>query len=136
MSLADSEYENVLERDPGNSAFAEFADLLRARYDYNRALRVCFAGLSANPGCLQGRLVLARIFYEQSFTPFAIRELLQINQESPENQAVQTLLAKLAPGTELSKPSAAMVEMAESALAEAEFSLDDIELIEEEAESN
>lgn len=135
MALSDREYEKMLGEDPGNSIFAEFADILRARYDYSRALRVCLSGLSSNPACAMGRLVLARLFYEQTYTPFAVRELIELKNKFPDNQSLEALLSKIAPqevlDTEKVLHPSEEVE-ADGVVAEAEFDIDDIELIESE----
>ena len=144
MPLADSDYEKILNQDPGNAVFAEFADILRSRYDYNRALRVCFSGLSSNPTCTHGRLVLARLFYEQSYTNFAVRELKELKVQLPDSKALETILNKLAPDIAVEKVAfeyseekvTQSSEEAEQALAEGEFDLDDIELIDSDDDSS
>lgn len=137
MALSDYEYEKALGEDPGNSIFAEFADVLRSRYDYNRAFRVCLLGLSLNPTCAMGRLVLARLFYEQSFTPFAVRELIQLREQFSDSHSLSVLLSKLAPQEEFASSNGSQVAETssnEGIVAEAEFDLDDIELIERDEE--
>jgi hypothetical protein len=55
----------MLKADPGNPLFASFAESLRQEGRHQEAMAVCFTGLSANPSCHGGRLVLARCFYER-----------------------------------------------------------------------
>lgn len=97
----DSERQDSVRRmlavDPGNSVFEEFAEFLRSTKAYSEALSVCLAGLSANPAAHRGRLILARVFYEQGFMPFAARELAVLHHELPQNRAIKKLLSELAP---------------------------------------
>ena len=93
--------EQLVERDPGDSAFGELADLLLDQGEVDRALRVCLAGLSANPGFHQGRLTLAKIFQSAGYLPFAIRELEQLERALPETNSISKLLERLAPDLSL-----------------------------------
>ena len=67
--------------DPGNPLFAELADMLRQKGEHLKAIEVCLSGLSSNPECAKGRLMLARIYYERSYLPFAIGELKELARQ-------------------------------------------------------
>lgn len=127
-SMDKDDWQTFLNQDPGNPYFAEVAEDLRKQGQAPQAFRVCFSGLSANPHCHLGRLVLARLFYEQGSLPFALRELKTLAEELPDNKYIAKLLGKLTPG-EISQPTE---QPGESTIAEAEFDFDDIDLLEEE----
>lgn len=158
--MQHSEVETQLAQDPGNPVFAEYADQLRKEGQYSEALEVCYRGLSANPSVHRGRLVLARVYYEKLYWPFAIREVQQLQKELPHSETLKRLLTALAPeeGTLIvtEKPNsadelvshstrerggrddyhdsfeeAAVIEDNELTVAEAEFEIDDFDLLED-----
>ncbi len=125
--------EELLKSDPGNSAFFEYAESLRLEGALDHALHVLLAGLSANPNHARGRLQLARVFYEMGYTPFAVKELQLLQQQAPDNAAIQKLLERLAPMSSRAPSSEANVATSQQAasekdatLAEAEFDIDDL----------
>lgn len=121
-------FKEILAENPGNPLFAEYAERLRVAGDHSEAMNVCLAGLSANPACHRGRLVLARAFYDRSYLPFAVRELEYLVRELPDNESLRKLLNKLSPqGT--AAPSQTGPAVAAQTVAEAEFDFSDIELI-------
>ena len=132
MKEREEEILATLADDPGDPLFVEYADFLRREEDYANALQVCLAGLSVNPGFHHGRLVLARIFFDQSFIPFAVRELELLHTALPNNSGVQKLLDRLAPGSASESAAETAETDAEDTVAETEFDFDEIELIEEE----
>lgn len=89
------ELELIVSADPGNSLFANLAELLREDGKLDRAFNVCFAGLSQNPGCHKGRLILARLYYESGFVPFAIKELEEIYRSLESSQSSTQFISKL-----------------------------------------
>jgi predicted Zn-dependent protease len=89
------ELEQIVSADPGNSLFANLAELLREDGMLDTAFNVCFAGLSQNPGCHKGRLILARLYYERGFVPFAVRELEEIYRSLESSQSSTQFIAKL-----------------------------------------
>lgn len=91
------ELEALVLANPGDPAFAELADIYRRSGDYGGALDLCFNGLSVNPACQIGRVVLARVFYERLQFAFAIRELRELALLNPNNIFVSKLLSILAP---------------------------------------
>lgn len=123
--MNEKEYRAALSTDPGSPVFVEFADYLRGLRRQSEAIDVCLAGLSANPDAHRGRLLLARVFYECGFIPFAVRELRHLRDHFSDNRALGKLIERLSPkqsGTE----SAQLSEVAE-----AEFDIDAISLIAE-----
>ena len=121
--MNEKEYRSTLSSDPGAPAFVEFAELLRGMRRHSEAIDVCLAGLSANPDAHRGRLMLARVYYECGFIPFAVRELQTLVAQFPANRALAKLCERLSPvdGTTGSG--------VESEVAEAEFDIDAISLI-------
>jgi predicted Zn-dependent protease len=120
------ELEALVLADPGDSAFAELADIYRRSGDYGGALDLCYNGLSANPECHLGRVVLARVFYERLQFPFAIRELRELAVLDPKNIFVSKLLSMLAPSGE---PYISSPDSVSRPMAEAEFSFEDLSAI-------
>ncbi|RMG44745.1 MAG: hypothetical protein D6719_01310 [Candidatus Dadabacteria bacterium] len=137
MALDENQFKELLKEDPGNAEFAEFSDYLRRKKRFLEAFDVCFAGLSANPSCDHGRLVLARTFYDCGYYWFAVRELKMLQEKHPFNKSIKRLLKYLT-GSEVvneSSPEASPSQSAaesEDTVAEAEFDFEDLDLIEEE----
>lgn len=94
---SDNHFKRLLEEDPGNEVFSEYAEILRCQGRHYEALDVCLAGLSVNPSCHPGRLLLARIFYERGFTAFSARELKELVLALPEQKSLKRLLEEIAP---------------------------------------
>ena len=134
------EIKTLLESDPGNPAFVEYAEELRRSGDLAEAMEICLAGLSANPSSLRGRLVLARVFYENGYIPFAARELAYLRRARPESESLRKLCEEL--GVEALQDSfaeAAQVSSSQEAaevVAETEFDLDVLESLSEEKKGN
>lgn len=146
--MTDLDIENIKKTliiDPGNQQFAAYADHLRTKGKALEAIEVCLAGLSANPCCHQGRLVFARVLCEQSYLPFAINELEILYKALPDNKPIKKLLDKLSPtSTKALEPKAREHDPHDQptiasnqspisttqTIAEAEFSFDDMDLLE------
>ena len=130
----------LLQDDPGNPAFVDCAEELRRAGDLEEALEICLAGLSANPSSLRGRLVLARVFYESGYIPFAARELAYLRRARPESESLRKLCEEL--GVEALQDSFADAAQSLPAqgeaevVAETEFDLDVLETLSEEKKSN
>jgi lipopolysaccharide biosynthesis regulator YciM len=139
MVLMDNpEYPSILETDPGNPEFADYADKLRRSSQFGEAMIVCLKGLSANPACQRGRLILARTYFDQKLIPFALKELEQLLIEIPDNQLLAKLISTIAPGHKLpSSPSTVGEPVSTEAetVAEAEFAFEELDLIEEDQRS-
>ncbi len=133
MNITEQEYRATLNDDPGSPVFIELADLLYREGRMTEAVEICLGGLTANPSAHRGRLLLARFYYEKGYLPFAVQEVEKLTSALPQNEELAKLLQKLAPG---SKPSVSTAQgnpaSSEKTLAEAEFDLGDIELIDEE----
>ena len=100
--------------------FVERASALYAEGESAAALNLCIDGLSSYPNEARGRLLLARIFYEQGRIPFAVREVRELCSEHPDVKALSRLLEALAPGA----ASVAQSVGSASTVAEAEFDID------------
>jgi hypothetical protein len=143
MTNKADQMKATLVEDPGNPVFAEYAEHLRLAGQKMAGMEVCLNGLSLNPDCHKGRLVLARIFYDGNYLPFAVRELQALCVALPENKSVRRLLEKLAPDTKFPSAATSKVEPegsgssgaeakpASETIAETDFSFDDFEMIEE-----
>ncbi len=117
-----------LKEDPGDPLFADLAEELRRGGELIRAMEICLRGLSANPACHKGRLVLARVFYELRYLPFALREIEELCRALPHSRSLQRLREKLS-------PEVSGAEQQEETVAEADFDFEDLELIDEDEES-
>ena len=133
MEITEEEINTRLEADPGDPVFADYAEFLRSQGEIDRAMHVCLTGVTSNPAVLEGRLVLARIYYEEGHFPFAVRELEYLKKEIPDNKAVNSLLERLSPES-LNKPQATVIssESTETTVAEGEFGFDELDLLEDE----
>jgi hypothetical protein len=91
--------------------------------------------LTKNPNCHRGRLVLARLYYDAGYIPFAVTELEKLCRYLPESQALRRLLLKLSPEAKIEelKPAegAANTPTTSATVAETDFSFEDLDLIEE-----
>lgn len=87
----EQSYKERLAEDPGDDCFMDYAEYLRINGRHLEALAVCFGGLTSNPSALRGRLVLARIFYDAGYFPFAVREIEDLHRAMPENSAITRL---------------------------------------------
>ena len=127
----------ILINDPGNPEFADYAEGLRRSGNFSEAMNICLRGLSANPACHKGRLILARVYFDQKLMPFALKELEQLQGELPENKLVSKLLDSIAPGNRTPKAHAGpdRTSTETETIAEADFAFDDLDLIEEDQRS-
>lgn len=112
-----------LQTNPGDPLFADLVELLREQKQYQEAIFICLSGLSANPLCYKGRLLLARILHECNFFPFAIRELRDLMNDLPQNNTIKRLTEVMAQQSD----STVLNTEGEETLAETEFDVDDME---------
>lgn len=94
------------------------------------AEQLLLKGLSADPFNPRARILLAKVFFELGYVPFAVRELEQVYLELPDNKYVKNLLEKLAP--ERVTVGAPVAKGPSDTLAEADFDIGDIEILEKE----
>ena len=123
-------YIERLQRDPGDECFVDYADYLRMHQRFLEAMGVCVAGLSSNPAFKRGRLVLARIFFDAGFLPFAVREVEELLHQSPENPALKRLLEVMLqdkPSEEAGDEEASAGPPADDIVAEVDFDIEDID---------
>lgn len=123
----------ILKNDPGNPVFVKEAERLIKLGRFQDAQDVCFAGISANPSAHRGRLLLSRIFYERGYLPFAVRELEELSSVVKDNRFLKRILEKLAP--QLQAATAGNAGGGERVVAETDFDIGDIELLDEEEEN-
>ena len=133
----ESDYLKTVNDDPGNPAFVDLAELFRTSERPIDGILTCLRGLSANPSCYRGRLLLARLYYESNFAPFAIRELAILYEELPDNKTIARLLSKLSNGQPDHEPRAGAHGIdqkpnKQEIIAEADFDFSDLDLIEDE----
>jgi predicted Zn-dependent protease len=126
------ELRATLDEDPGSPLFVDLAERLRAEGEGAQAMLVCLGGLSASPANTVGRLLLARLYYEYGYVPFAVREVKILLDNYPQNQAIRKLLLKLAPDEKLENyqdqtPAEETALPADTTIAEAEFDFSQLE---------
>ena len=127
--MNEDEVLDILSTDPGNSVFADFAEVLHKQGSSEPAIIVCLRGLSSNPSCHKGRLILSKIYYDLGFKPFCVDQLKILVKSVPANKSLKNLLEKLAPQEFNSKTINLAQEI--KTVAEADFEFSEIELIEE-----
>lgn len=125
----NQDYQALLREDPGNPAFPAYAESLINQGKPLEALEVCLAGLSVNPTCHKGKLLLARIYFERSYIPFAVRELQELRLALPDNKYITRLLERLAPESLLNLGKPPTGTSAEMTLAETDLEAGDIEIL-------
>jgi predicted Zn-dependent protease len=132
MSDKEDKVREKLKQDPGNPLFAEFAEYLRKKQCDSEAITVCLTGLSNNPSCHLGRLVLARLYCSLGYIPFAARELETLYEANTKNESLARLVRLLNP-TYQEKPTESSRSKDtgnETMIAETSFDLDDFDLLE------
>lgn len=127
--MDEGQFKGLLDDDPGNPVFAEYAELLINEGRREEALLLCLKGLSHNPTYQLGRLMLARAYYESSMFPFALRELEGLRAEMPQISALKKLVEALC-GSMKDYPSNTAAQT-DGEVAETEFELEALELIEQ-----
>ena len=125
---SEEELRKTLASDAGNPAFVELAEILRGRGASTEALETCLSGLSRNPTCHQGRLILARLFYERGMFGFAVREIEALREAMPDSKTLLKLQEKLSPGSTSAQVEPAKLAQSE-VVAETDFDFDELELI-------
>ena len=129
MSITIEDLEKAVAKNAGAPEFVTLAEVRRSEGDLKNAAHVCFAGLSADPGNHQGRLLLARVLFELEYLPFAVKELVDLKNAHPDSKALERLLEKLAPDQLVNQSSPDSI--GEEVIAEADFEFDILEELEE-----
>lgn len=94
------------------------------------AQQLLLKGLSEDPFNPRARILLAKVFFEMGFVPFSVRELEQVYHELPDNKYVKNLLEKLAPERVGALDTVSQGTV--GTLAEADFDIGDIEILDKE----
>ena len=131
---SEQELNRIVFEDPGNPAFAELAELLRKQGKLGEALDTCLSGLSKNPTCHLGRLVLARVFYDRRMYSFAVRELEALRIALPQSKTIAKLLETLSPGSAALSAAVAPSVQDDETVAETDFEFEELDLIGKEEE--
>ena len=141
-----SDIEKRLVADPGDPVFVLVAKALVEQGQVFQSYEILLAGLSHNPDCHEGRLVLAKLYFEQDFLPFCVKELRYIAEKLPNNKSIRRLLDKFGSdsssidesekkaddlkATDSSDTLPNSKESLEETVAEMELGFDDIDLLE------
>lgn len=128
----------LLRADPGSLQFTEYVERFLESEKILEAIHISQIGLSHNPDCYEGRLLLAQAYYKSGAVPFAVREIEHLVAKLPENEHLEKLLAKLAPDrvsltkAHSKKPGVDPVKETkdhDETVAESEFNLDELDLL-------
>jgi tetratricopeptide (TPR) repeat protein len=90
-----SELKKKLEENPDSLVFISLADACRKHGELEDALKVCKKGLEKHPSNASARIVLGRIYMDQSKTTEAIQEFEKILEVDPENMMAHSLLGSV-----------------------------------------
>lgn len=131
MAKSLVELETAVADNPGTPEFVDLAHELSKAGRAERAISVCLAGLTRDPSNLQGRLLLARIYFEQGYVPFAAREVQELVKLHPGSNALQHLAAKLDPSY-VDLEARSETESDEQVVAEADFEFDILDELDDE----
>jgi predicted Zn-dependent protease len=134
--MDESELRKELSSHPGSELFVQLAQLLISEERLNEALLVLLRGLSHAPSQNSGRLLLAQVYFELGFIPFAVEQIKTLITADPASETLRKLLIAIAPGEAgaiLSRSDAAAASgqgleqtKQEQVLAEADFDVDDL----------
>ncbi|HMO01576.1 MAG TPA: hypothetical protein PKD37_05465 [Oligoflexia bacterium] len=134
--MSEINHAKILATDPGNPLFTEYARILVSKGRLQDALMVCLRGLSADSANHMGRLILAKIYFELKFYPFALAELRKLKSSFPESKDVKKLCTLLS-GEAMENLSGDLASDKEATasdiVAEAEFDFEQIDLIDKTA---
>lgn len=132
MIDTEPDYQVVLAEDPGNPLFADLAEELRAKQNWFDAIQVCLSGLSSNPSCARGRLVLAQIYFDQGYLPFARREVAELVASHPQLSSLRRLWEQLGGGLMHEGSELSSLDIGDGKIvAETEIDLGEIDLTED-----
>jgi len=84
-----------VQKDPASIAFAQLAEEHRRLGEFEKAIRVCRAGLRQHPGYLSARVTLGRALIDTGHLDDARRELEQVLTAAPDNLAAAQALAEI-----------------------------------------
>lgn len=122
-----SELKSLVEADPSDPRYVDYARELLTQGDSREAMVTCLRGLCGDPSSLKGRLTLAESFFIQGFVPFAVRELEELARLAPENETITKLRMKLDPRFAPDNQSLSATPPAAEEVAEEDFSIEDLE---------
>jgi hypothetical protein len=95
--MKEDELRLRVQQNPGDPAFADLIALLMARDAFGEAILVGLKGVSSNPDCHKGRLLLAHALFRAGCVPFAAREIGELITEFPDKVHLKNLLNRLRP---------------------------------------
>ena len=92
-------YHQTWERNPASVVFIPLADLYREQGFYEEATQVCQKGLEFHPQSIGGRLMLARIYFDQEKMEEARRETTVVLSQIPGHREAKALDDRIARAT-------------------------------------
>ena len=122
---SEAEMQNILAQEPGNPIFADYIALLIAHEKLGEAILVGMRGLSNNPECYKGRLLLAHAMFRSAYVPFAVREVQILCEKFPQHMHLKSLLERLAPSLTTASTVKNVGQIEE--VADVEFDIDDLD---------
>lgn len=127
----DSSLREKVEADPTLSEFVEVAEELWSSGERGDALTICLRGVSCNKSAYRGRLLLARMLFELDCISLCVRELKELHQDLPESLLLSRLLEKFGVAAD-KKAAKVSSSKSEQTVAEADFDLDELAMLEDE----
>lgn len=127
--MKEDELRIRVQQNPADPVFADLIALLIARDAFGEAILVGLKGVSANPDCHKGRLLLAHALFRAGCVPFAAREIEELVREFPDKIHLRNLLSRLRPDSASGELQAGEGNGAEKEVADIEFdpdALDDL----------
>jgi len=134
----------AFEEDPGSDLGLLYIKELLSKGETREALPCLLKSVNANPSGHIARLLLARFFFTQGLTSLAAREVKELAERIPDNEALERLSQKLSPRSvsassksdgsnsdAVYSPDSNARESidSEAEVAEADFDFSDIELL-------
>ena len=141
--MDQNDIEKRLLADPGDPVFVLVSKALVEQGEVFQAYDILLAGLSHSPDCHEGRLLLAKLYFERDFLPFCVKELNFIAERLPKNKSIRRLLEKFGSDSGIvpesdkksedlkADKSSVTISDSDETVAEMEFGFDDIDLLEE-----
>jgi len=133
MATEIKEIEEALKGDPTDPRFTILIKNYTQKGRYVDALLVALGGLSYCPDNYLARVLLARIFFELGFVPFALRELQVLRECVQDASTLDKLIDKISPIIKNSK-EVQIEDEEERTIADQEFEVEELELLLDEEE--
>jgi len=103
-----------------NKFLNDLKDKIDSGLSNSDAREICFKEISQNPGNKFARLMLAKLFYLDSFEEHSVRELLELTRRYP-SASLEALIKSFGPIAEQYKGASTSLDKTESTHGELDF---------------